>query len=249
MSPYVTRQAVLEEAGLSQRAVQESPALGVADGTNTIFTTRKAPLSDTAYDDAVDNSDVVAYVNGSAVPVKGVNADTGAITLVSAPANGATVLLTYRFQSVTDANVDDVICEAQDLIDTTMASVDQVPYETVPATVKKICRVYAAGLLLTRDYGFSSDTADTSKDGYKKLEMVEGKGQEGNQNYMPGWLSRWLTNGGQSGNTSDAGSGGADVISDPNVFDNYDQTTGKYSNGSSNMSPDQIFMLGTDMDD
>ena len=42
-------------------------------------------------------------------------------------------------------------------------------------TLRYIQRLMAAGMLLVRDYGFNEDIENTSKDGYKKLELASEK--------------------------------------------------------------------------
>jgi hypothetical protein len=229
---YVTKQAILEESGLYQRVSGES--LAGVNGSNKVFTTAMKPLVDTNYDDQVDFNDIIVYVNGVSVPVAILDPDTGTAALVTAPANGTTVTGDYRTSGIPDGLLDQVRDEAQDLIDSAMNSTDPTPYDDtdlypagVPATVRKMARVYAAGLLLVRDYGFNRDTQGTSKDGAMKLQLVEGQGQPGTPGYKPGWLDKYQGIGGATGVT--AADDTAEVISEPNIFTTFDQTTKQYS--------------------
>jgi len=181
---YESLQAILEEAGMSHQELSETP-YGTADGSNKTFTTAHKPLSDQNYDDVVDKDDVLVLVNGSPVTVESVNAQTGSITLAEAPANGAEIIVEYRYSSIALRYVEQLRREAEDWVNKKMAPVDPcAPYTGVfnpgeggtliSATVQAIVRIYAAAQLLIRDYGYNQDTELTSKDGYKKLALVVG---------------------------------------------------------------------------
>lgn len=235
MPSYETLQAILEEAGMSSPVLGEQ-ADGLANGANTVFTAAHGPFSDSNYDDVVDATDVVAYVNGSPVAIASVNAVAHTVTLSASPANGSIVTLDYRYSPWPVATVTKLRDEAQSLIDERMSAVDPTPYaDPVPATVRKMTRVYAAALMLTRDYGFNRDTEKTSKDGYMKLALVEGSGNPGSPNYKPGWLDRYLEIGGQTGNVAETSD--AEIVSEPDVFARFDPTTERYG-------PDAEFMNG-----
>lgn len=169
---YETQQAVREEAGLQSQVLAEQPS-GTVNSSNTAFVTNFKPLVDRTYSDSVTTADLTAYVNSSSVAITSIVAATGTVTLTAAPTTGTTVTIDYAYSPLQDTYVANVIAEAQDFIDTKMQDLDTVPYTTVPATIRKICRVYAAGLILTRDYGFQADTEGTSKDGYRKIKLAE----------------------------------------------------------------------------
>lgn len=230
---YETKQAILEEAGLSQ-VVRAEVLGGDADGSNTVFQTTYYPLSDSNYDDVVDTSDITVYVNAAPVDVAELDAGTGVVTLADPPANGAVVTADYRYAAVADETVANLREEAQDLVNEAMRGIDDVPYDTVPATVRKIVRFYAAGMLLIRDYGFPADAEQTSKNGYAKLKLVEGDGKK------PGWLARFVEIGGASG-TNSVSAVSPDVQADDPVFDTY---SADQCNGFINF--DQAWMTNTD---
>src|ERR1035437_10515065 len=94
MAHYETKQAILEEAGLSQIVIGELLS-GLVDGTNKVFTTTWKPLTDSNDDDSVDTYDVTVYVNGSPVLVSSLVVASGTITLTTAPANLTTVTCDY----------------------------------------------------------------------------------------------------------------------------------------------------------
>lgn len=225
---YVTKQAILEEAGFSQPQLSEVLS-GVADGANKVFSTIHKPLADTNYDDVVDTYDVTLYVNGTPVSIANVDADNGIITAAAAPASNATVTADYRYSPVLDAYVEQVREEAEDYIANNMAPVDALPYTKIPPTIRKIARVYAAGMLLAKEYGFNRDAEGMPKDGQARIKQAEA------------WLDAYIATGGSTG-ISDVSAAAVTVTSDAGLFSEYDQTTGTYS------SPDELFMrdLGND---
>lgn len=207
---YATRYAIRKEAGLQHRKSAEAPS-GIVNGSNRDFFVSKKYVVDRNGDDVFDATDVVAYVDGSAVPVEGVNAESGLVKLVTAPTNGQVVTVDYQFSQASDADIDEVRRETEDwltrsikgYIDATVfANTPKVNYPMIFSTIVKL---YAAALLLIRDYGSGADTDLTSKDGYKKLQLAKSM------------LSDWVAE------VSDAGSTGtaaprARVKTDGNIF-------------------------------
>ncbi len=71
-----------------------------ANGTNTVFTVSKKPISDRDQDGVADEpAHVTAYVDGSEATVSAVDDDQGTVTLASAPSPGARVVIEYRYDS------------------------------------------------------------------------------------------------------------------------------------------------------
>lgn len=182
---YATRQAIRKESGRQHRKSAERPS-GVVNGVNTDFYTAKKYIVDRNDDDVLDPSDVVAYVDGAAVPVTGVDADTGLIQLTTAPGNGTVVTADYQFSELSDADIDEVRAEAEDwltrrvksYIDVTaftsrLPITDPLTPDNYPKTFSTVVKLYAAALILIRDYGSGADTDLTSKDGYKKLGVAK----------------------------------------------------------------------------
>lgn len=208
MAKYESLQAILEEAGMSHQQLAETP-YGTADGTNKIFTVAHKPLSDSNYDDAVTPADVLVLVNGVPATVSSVVAATGVITLASAPAADATLLIDYRYSPTTLEAMEQRRVEAQQWVDDAMKQAgDCAPYteadftnnDHLPhPTIRALTRLYAAAQLLIRDYGFNQDTELTSKDGFKKLELINGTKTE------DGMLARFIATGGVCGGTGPQG--------------------------------------------
>lgn len=181
---YATRQAIRKESGRQHRKSAERPS-GVVDSVNTDFYTERKYLVDRNDDDVLDASDVVAYVDGSAVPVSGVGQDTGLVQLTTAPTGGV-ITVDYQFSELSDADIDEVRSEAEDwltrrvktYIDVTkfeshLPVTDPVKVDNYPKVFSTVVKLYAAALILIRDYGSGADTDLTSKDGYKKLGVAK----------------------------------------------------------------------------
>lgn len=79
----------------------------------------------------------------------------------------------YENSPIPDADVTGVIEEADEWIDLELADVATVPFSPVPATVRKISRTYAAGLLMAREFGLKSITEETTKEGERKIAQAE----------------------------------------------------------------------------
>lgn len=228
MAHYETKQAILEEAGLSLIVLAEV-LTGSVNGSNKAFTTDHGPITDSNDDDAIDNTDVTVYVNGVAVTVSAVNATTHTITLAAAPANGTTVTADYRYSNITDAYVTRIREEAEDWINSAMDAIDPVPYSTVPARVRQLTRQYAAANLLIREYGMNQNTDGTSKDGYNRLRLAQAA------------LDKYIAIGGSTG-LSDVSASEVDVYSEPDIFSTYSSTEGY-------ISQDDVFMRDLGVED
>lgn len=170
---YADKQSIREEAGLQNEILGE-PLSGSVNGSNTDFYTNYKPLVDRDYDGDVDVSDVVLYVNGSAVSVAAINAATGLIRASVAPASG-TVTADYAHSPVKDAYLTQVQEETENWIDRALGNYTTVPFTTsnIPKIVRQAARLYAAGILLIRDYGFNSNTEDWSKVGWSKIKLAK----------------------------------------------------------------------------
>ncbi len=213
---YETIQSILDQAGMSQ-IVRGEILGGTIDGTNVTFTTAYKPLSDSNDDDVVDPTDVTAYVNGTTVNVRTIDPINGIITLVTAPAVSSIVTCDYRYSSVSWNFATKIREEAEQWINDEMKVVDTIPYNPVPPTVRKLTRMYAAAQLLIKDYGFSHDTAGTSKDGTAIMALLEGSGEPNKGGYKPGLLARYIAIGGASG-LSDVAAAETTVVSDGQLF-------------------------------
>lgn len=169
---YATLSAIRNGAGLLSRVKNETLS-GVTDGSNVHYFTTKRPLAGSTDSDAVVVSDVVAFVDGSAVAVSAVDAKTGKITLTVAPASNTRVTLDYQFCVMTADELREFQCQADDWIDSGLKKVSATPLKGKPGTLATAAKLYASGLILIDDHGSSVDTDLTSKDGYKKITLAK----------------------------------------------------------------------------
>lgn len=170
-----TLQAIRQEAGL-QHQKKSDVVLGTADGTNKIFITPRTYVVDRNHDDVLTGADVVLYANGIPVAVDTVVAESGQITAVAAPTNGATMKADYAYSVMNNEDVLAYRVEGTDWLKTKVRSYinyDELTTDTYPKVFGTIVRLYCAGLILIRDYGSSADTDKTSKDGYEKIKLAE----------------------------------------------------------------------------
>lgn len=178
---YATLRAIRAEAGLQNRSVGRA-VTGATDGSNKTFYVNDTPIVDANDDDSVTAEDVIFYVNDIAVDVADVDARTGKIVLVSAPANGASVSADYYWSPVDDYEVFRVRKAAESWLNrrvkksfdlTTITSA-----ASIPAEWNTVVELWAAARLVIRDYGSGVDTDESSKDGYKKLGQAKALLQE-----------------------------------------------------------------------
>lgn len=173
---YASVQAIREGAGLQSRSDNESPA-GAVNGTNRAFTVKRRPIVDSDNDDSVSTQDVQAYVDGTAVKVASVDARGGIVTLQDAPTASSKVTLTYYFSPISDGYVEGKQKQADSWIDlkfrgAALTKPPTLPLKPVPGVITTAAELYAAGLILTRDWGARVDTEQTSKDGYAKIKLA-----------------------------------------------------------------------------
>ena len=109
---------------------------------------------------------------GAAITVTAVVADTGKITGSVAPNTGQKVYVDYSFSPLEEEYVAGKQDEADSWIDTKLKGVAVTPVNPVPGLISTIAELYAAGLILIRDWGSKSDTELTSKDGYSKIKTA-----------------------------------------------------------------------------
>ena len=206
---YATVQGIREEAGLQQKFTNQA-ASGTVDGANKVFVANKRPLVDRDNDGSVTKSDVVAYLDGVPVAVQSVVAISGAVTLVAAPTSGK-VTLDFATSPASDDYVLGLLEEAQGWVDSKINKLVDLPFDQednpLPPQLRTVTRLYAGALMLIRDYGTSSDTDLTSKDGYQKLKTA--------RSLLDDFLMG-LPTGAES--PEEASANQASVITDGNIF-------------------------------
>lgn len=176
---YSSLQDIREEAG-HQHINRLESLTGATNGSNTEFYVKRTYIVDTNYDDELNvgtsSGDVIVYDDDVAVEVSAIEANTGKVTLSSAPASDSVMLATYHHSVLSDAKVTKYRNEAISYIQRRLKGVlDYTTWDSadVPDEIKTYTRMYAAGLILIRDHGLNTDTELTSKDGYEKLKLVK----------------------------------------------------------------------------
>ena len=118
----------------------------------------------------VDFEDVAVFCGGEKMEVSNIDAENGVIELANNSKNGEIANVSYNYSNIRQALVEkirgEVLAEIRKVlaISTIEQNRDIVGY---------IVRIYAAGKLLVREYGFNQEIADTSKDGYRKIELAK----------------------------------------------------------------------------
>lgn len=176
---YSSLQDIREEAGHQHIVKTEIPS-GLVNGSNTVFTVGRTYIVDRNYNDTIDvataSGDVIVYDDEVAVSVSAVNAITGAITLTAAPVAASAMLVNYAYSVLSDIKVHKYRAEAIDYVHRKINGIiDFGAWQgaDVPPLVHTVVRLFAGGLILVRDQGFNTDTEDSSKDGYKKIQSAK----------------------------------------------------------------------------
>lgn len=158
-------QAILEEAGLIHRQQNISAEI---QGNHIIL--NDGIIADSNYNDLVDFEDVTVFCGGEKMEVSNIDAENGVIELANNSKNGEIANVSYNYSNVRQALVEkirgEVLAEIRKVlaVSTIEQNRDIVGY---------IVRIYAAGKLLVREYGFNQEITDTSKDGYRKIELAK----------------------------------------------------------------------------
>lgn len=212
--PYISLQSIRNEAGMQNRTSGGNLS-GPRNGSNKVFTTDFSPIVDSDFDDRVDPDDLIVYVNGEAVDIDEVDARQGVITLADAPPTDAQMSADYYHSNLLDGQLEELRREATDWLELRvknyfdLTSIHQP--KDIPGVWVTVMRLWCGAMVLIRDYGSSTDTDLTSKDGYKKLGVAKSM------------LSDWI---GDKENDSKDNTGSQDAIvdSDPDVFSrHYDE--------------------------
>lgn len=169
---YATTQAIREAAGLQSRVENETPA-GPVDGTNRAFATKRKPIVDSTYDEVVNAEDIVVTVNGEAVQLTHIDPASGTFSTALPPPAGAAIRVMYCHSSLSQGYVDGKQEEADSWVDMKLSSCGvAVPLSPTPAIISTAAELYAAGIILYKDWGNRSNTEYTSKDGEMKISQA-----------------------------------------------------------------------------
>lgn len=171
MENFESIQAILEEAGLYHR--QDLDLARMEENGSIIL--NDSPLADRNYNDIIDAEDVAVFVDGERAELAGVDDENGVVRLMKKPENFENIRVKYAYSSVNKEFVKkvrgEVIAELESVLDADLMSEHE-------EEVRWIVRIYSAGKLLIRDYGFNQDFENGSKDGYKKIELAKTRIEE-----------------------------------------------------------------------
>lgn len=201
--------AIRESAGLLSKA-ENRKLDGVIDGTNKEFYADRRPIVDIDNDGEVTGDDVAVFVDSVAVAIESIEAQTGKITLVSAPAVNSVVTADWAFSGITDSYVEGKQQESDNWVDTLIRAYVKLPLDPVPGLVQTAAEMYAAGLILTSDDGARVDSEQTAKTGFGKIKLA----RQLIEDYIQGLKNEGITINDDNGNKSVASS-----LSDCDVFD------------------------------
>lgn len=226
---YASIQAIREGAGLLNRVNNETPA-GAINGSNRDFVVVRRPIVDGNYDDVVGKEDVQVFVDEIPVAVTAVDAASGKITLAVAPANDTSVTVDYQFSPITDEYTQTKQVEADSWIDLKIGGYIGVPLQDVPGIITTAAEMYAAGLILTRDWGSRVDSELTSKDGFNKIKQARDLVAD----YIQGLKDAKLKKHEKDGTQNDVATAG-----DHDIFNRHEHELGREFGGPTD---DEFFM-------
>ena len=171
---YTSLHEIRREAGLV-RQTTDTRVAGEVDGANRSFYTNQTPIIDRNNDDVVTTADVSAFVDDVPAIVQAVDAETGAVVLVTPPEVGKEVALAYEFSAASDSEVAKRRSNAINWLHRrekayyNLAAIDSANF---PDAWEDAVRLRAAGFLQISDWGTNIDTDGTSKDGYEKIKLA-----------------------------------------------------------------------------
>ena len=159
-------QAILEEAGLIHRQQNIN-----AEIQGSCIILNDGIIADSNYNDLVDFEDAAVFCcGGEKMEISNIDAENGVIKLADNSKSGETATVSYNYSNVRQVLVEKIRGEVLAEIRKAL-SVSTI--EQNRDIVGYIVRIYAAGKLLVREYGFNQEIADTSKDGYRKIELAK----------------------------------------------------------------------------
>lgn len=174
MSNYVSNQEIREQAGFQSKERNESLADG--DGSTVIFYVANKPIVDSNYSGSVSISDVVVRV-GTPFAIStpsAIDAASGKITLISAPADGTPVAIDYDWSILEETLITIYADEAHSLVLASVSEVYALPLSETPGLVKLIEKKLAAGLLLDKEYSAGGDGTEDTR-GRRWIKWAEAK--------------------------------------------------------------------------
>lgn len=167
---YETVGNILREAGFLFLARREECEI---DGDTIIVNNSNiVPKNCVEEDGDVTNGDVVVVCNGEKLKVKEVDPLEGVITLEEPPVRETSAKVSYRYSTVEIDYAKKARDDVQELIDAKLLQLGN-RITGAQGKLRLITRLWAGGLLLSREYGYNTDNDEGAVDGYKKIEEAK----------------------------------------------------------------------------
>ena len=162
MEPYASLDDIRRKCA---RLQSQTDDVGTGDSSNKVFNTKRSILN--VIEVFSEDSRVKTIYNV-------VNLKDNKVTVSPAPATDAKVKVQYEFSTLSDKRVDDARDKAVTWVQRCLDGI--FDYETwgkdVPSDVQTAVIYYAAGLLLSDDYGLLTDEG-LPTDGNSKMKMAK----------------------------------------------------------------------------
>ena len=165
---YETIGRILTEAGFFLLARNERVSV---EGKLITTAYENIVSNNTEKDEDVDTDDVTVLANGETLEVSKIDATAGTIELAN-ETTAQTVTVTYYHSPVAVNFVEVVREDVEERIKKKMSALScwsTTDSTTIATRLRMVTRLWAAGLLQTKDYGYNADSEETSKDGYRKI--------------------------------------------------------------------------------
>ena len=120
--------------------------------------------------------DVTVLNDGRETKVKEVDAEQGVIVLEQPLESNKTVSVFYRYSMIELDYLKVVRDDVEELIRAKLRNLNQCAKFKTTEVINKlriITRLWSGGLLLSREYGYNTDSEQTSRDGYRKIQEAK----------------------------------------------------------------------------
>lgn len=108
----------------------------------------------------------------SRMSVSSIDAETGRVSLTTAPISGCSLTIDYASSPLTSDDIEQVRLRSESIINQRLSLCYDLPITPVPSMIKNLVNRLSAAFLLMRGYGTGS--RNTSSDGYALYEQLMG---------------------------------------------------------------------------
>ena len=120
--------------------------------------------------------EVTVHCGKEKLSIKDIDADQGVIVLADVPEEAVDVRVFYSYSTIELDFLEIVRDDVEGLINSKLRSLGRCANLRSAISMNKlrvITRLWAGGLLLSREYGYNTDSEQTSKDGYRKIQEAK----------------------------------------------------------------------------